>query len=592
LPILDEERRLLLPGRVSALPAFIPTDGALHYISGAVQNYAWGKIGSDSIVARLNNASQPWEKIDEGKPYAEFWYATHPNGMSRVLPTPTSASAAEPPSPASCPDIQSSLLAGEPLPYIFKFLSINGALSLQAHPDKTLATRLHASYPDLYKDPNHKPELVVALSPMEALCGFRPLHEVAIFAAEIPEFAELLGDSAAALAPYATGANTAAATESVDAADASARSVLRDAFATAMRAPEAVVARLSAALAARLSAPSARPPAVSAALAATVASLSQQYPGDVGVFGPLLLNVLTIAPGQSVFLEPNAPHAYLYGECVEVLACSDNVVRVGLTPKFRDVETLVAMLSYSTATPRLHAGAPVDVPSFLTAAPATNSTATAAAAAAAAAAGTDDDTVAPAAAVSAAAVSAAAAAARLGLFAELSRVYAPPETFPEFMVTVTTVPPVAAAAAAAANAAGPPVDADQETEGTRPVPLPVLAGPSVLVCTAGTGSVSFDTDVLCSSSSTTAADAATAAGTDGRSLPLSFGSAILVPAGAAVSVRAHAAAGLTVFRGSANVSAVAQLCTEYSVQHAIRSPAAVPYADAGADAAAGTAHAE
>jgi mannose-6-phosphate isomerase len=74
---------------------------------------------------------------------------------------------------------------------------------------------------------------------------------------------------------------------------------------------------------------------------------------------PLFLNYLLMAPGESFFMAANEPHAYVAGEIIECMACSDNVVRAGLTPKFKDVETLVQMLTYSTGGPSIDAGAPL-----------------------------------------------------------------------------------------------------------------------------------------------------------------------------------------------------------------------------------------
>lgn len=81
--------------------------------------------------------------------------------------------------------------------------------------------------------------------------------------------------------------------------------------------------------------------------------LHQQYPGDIGCFAIYFLNLLTLKPGEAMFLEANVPHAYLKGDCVECMACSDNTVRAGLTPKFIDVPTLCEMLSYIPSKDRL-----------------------------------------------------------------------------------------------------------------------------------------------------------------------------------------------------------------------------------------------
>lgn len=75
--------------------------------------------------------------------------------------------------------------------------------------------------------------------------------------------------------------------------------------------------------------------------------MAQQFPGDPGAMSPFFLNYLLIAPGESFFMAANEPHAYVAGEIIECMACSDNVVRAGLTPKFKDVDNLVDMLSYS-----------------------------------------------------------------------------------------------------------------------------------------------------------------------------------------------------------------------------------------------------
>ncbi|KAI0558743.1 Mannose-6-phosphate isomerase [Gracilaria domingensis] len=88
--------------------------------------------------------------------------------------------------------------------------------------------------------------------------------------------------------------------------------------------------------------------------------LVSYYPGDVGCFAAYLLNYVQIEPGQAFFMAANEPHAYLLGQCVEIMACSDNVVRAGLTPKFKDVSTLIDMLTYQDAYPEIMNGTPLD----------------------------------------------------------------------------------------------------------------------------------------------------------------------------------------------------------------------------------------
>jgi mannose-6-phosphate isomerase class I len=77
-----------------------------------------------------------------------------------------------------------------------------------------------------------------------------------------------------------------------------------------------------------------------------VLSLERQYQDDVGVIAALFFNYVKLSPGEALYIGANEPHAYLSGECIECMATSDNVVRAGLTPKYRDVQTLCSMLTY------------------------------------------------------------------------------------------------------------------------------------------------------------------------------------------------------------------------------------------------------
>nr|KAJ3417739.1 hypothetical protein HK105_000853 [Polyrhizophydium stewartii] len=125
-------------------------------ISGSVMTYDWGKLGSSSAVARLASATPPF-KPDESKPYAELWMGTHPNAPAVLVESGAALKDVLTPTNLS-PELHSHY-AGD-LPFLFKVQSIRKALSIQAHPDKALAKRLFEKSPHLYKDPNHKPEMV------------------------------------------------------------------------------------------------------------------------------------------------------------------------------------------------------------------------------------------------------------------------------------------------------------------------------------------------------------------------------------------------------------------------------------------------
>ncbi|KAL3663150.1 hypothetical protein V7S43_011561 [Phytophthora oleae] len=292
------------------------------------QSYAWGKSGLESSVAQLKEAGDESFKADAATPYAELWMGTHPNGPSRVL--------REDGEPQLLSDWISSMRANGTgdLPYLFKVLSVRKALSIQAHPDIKLARELHAKFPQIYKDANHKPEMTIALTRFEALSQFRELNEIAAHLQVVPELRALVDAEVAQR--LITQQNEAA---------------LREFFQCFVYAEsDNVVAQLRA-LRARLEAASSL-----TALEKLVIRLDNEYPGDIGCFCPFLLNYLTLEPGEAMFLDANEPHAYLSGDCVECMACSDNVVRAGLTPKFIDKETLHSMLTYNTGKPRVFKG--------------------------------------------------------------------------------------------------------------------------------------------------------------------------------------------------------------------------------------------
>ncbi|KAJ0400326.1 hypothetical protein ATCC90586_007785 [Pythium insidiosum] len=260
----------------------------MEQLQGVVQNYAWGKRGLQSVVAQLQAAG-------------------------------------------------AASTTGE-LPFLFKVLSVNKALSIQAHPDLALAKTLHAQFPELYKDPNHKPEMAIALTRFEALCQFRSLDEIVAHVEAVAELRALAGREAAH--------------QLMEQRNAAA---LRAFFRGFIHADRERISAAIASLRDRLLAQASR-----SALETLVLRLIDEYDVDIGCFCPYLLNYVTLEPGECVFLSANEPHAYLSGDCIECMACSDNVVRAGLTPKFIDKATLCDMLTYRTLAPAVGSGRRVD----------------------------------------------------------------------------------------------------------------------------------------------------------------------------------------------------------------------------------------
>jgi len=219
-------------------------------------------------------------------------------------------------------------------------------LSIQSHPDKFLAAQLHTERPHIYKDPNHKPEMAVALTDdFEALSGFRPITEIASNMLEYVEFTALVGlDSRDNIIAAAEG-------HLYD----NPKTVLKNLFRTYMEADDTMVKKQLNCLMERLLGkmnPS--------RLDKLLIKIAKQFPGDSGIFAPIILNYIQLKIGDAFFTGANEPHAYVQGEILECMACSDNVVRAGLTPKFKDVDTLVKMLTYKSTVPDITRGVQVD----------------------------------------------------------------------------------------------------------------------------------------------------------------------------------------------------------------------------------------
>ncbi|XP_065029681.1 mannose-6-phosphate isomerase 1-like [Musa acuminata AAA Group] len=317
----------------------------------SVQNYDWGRFGEESTVARLFRRNSGKE-IELGRPYAEFWMGTHESGPSFVVAAEGSGTEAvtlKKWTGANPGALGNKVVEkwGNDLPFLFKILSVAKALSIQAHPDKELARMLHKMRPSVYKDPNHKPEMAIALTEFKALCGFVSIEELKDVLVAVPEITQLLGNDEASkiLSQDLNGY--------VD-----AKSFLQLVFTKLMTASKEAVSELVSKLKARLDLENKiRTLTEKEQL---VLLLEKQYQADVGVIAAFLFNYVKLSPGEALYIGPNEPHAYISGECIECMATSDNVVRAGLTPKYIDKQTLCSMLTYKQGFPVILRGSPIN----------------------------------------------------------------------------------------------------------------------------------------------------------------------------------------------------------------------------------------
>ncbi|ELB7339219.1 mannose-6-phosphate isomerase, class I [Vibrio cholerae] len=306
-----------IPTQDTALPeaVFFP-------MTNPIQNYAWGSKTALQQLFELENPND--------EPQAELWMGAHPNGCSGIAINGKIVQLSD--FIAQNPN----LILGEytarqfgELPYLFKILAAENALSIQVHPNKQQAERGFAQEEKLgiaptaayrnYKDPNHKPELVYALTEYQAMNGFRANQEILNY------FIELSIDEIQPL---------------VDAFQSNpTEQGLRDFFSGLLSLQGEIKNRALEVLITQAK-------QIDLPLFQLIVELEKHYPNDIGLFAPLMLNVITLQPGEAMFLDAETPHAYLHGTGLEIMANSNNVLRAGLTPKYMDIDELVACTQF------------------------------------------------------------------------------------------------------------------------------------------------------------------------------------------------------------------------------------------------------
>ncbi len=294
-------------------------------LKNPVQDYAWG---SRTFIPELLGEPSP-----SARPMAELWMGAHPKGISQVLWDGAWVSLPDliQQDPENILGTEAAGKFSNRLPFLFKILSAAMPLSVQAHPDLPQARRGFAEENRLripldaqarnYRDGNHKPEILCALTPFEALKGFRKTDEILALFDRVP----------------------------VPSLETPIRPLQKN------RTPQGVAGFFSTLLA--LAAED-RKRAISeltmnaARLASSdpvftwVIRLHQWFPDDIGVFAPLLLNLIHLEPTEAIFIRSGELHSYLQGAGVELMANSDNVIRAGLTAKHADVPELLRILRF------------------------------------------------------------------------------------------------------------------------------------------------------------------------------------------------------------------------------------------------------
>lgn len=302
-------------------------------LTNPTQRYEWG---STTVIPELLGVEP------DGQPVAELWLGAHPVGPSSIRDgsgavTALSTLIERAPLPTLGAAVYEGF--GGRMPYLLKVLAAARPLSLQVHPradqarlgfrrEEAMGTARAATHRN-FRDGEHKPEMLVALSHFEALCGFRTSAQVV----------ELLADLRSPLA-----------TTIRDRLLADGDGGIRRAFIDvvqghAFRDPRAIEGLVAEGM--RLA--DARSQWTGAYQA--LATLARHHPGDPGAVASLMLHHIVLAPGEALFVPPGTLHAYLHGAGVELMASSDNVIRAGLTRKHVDVEMLLECSTWEARPP-------------------------------------------------------------------------------------------------------------------------------------------------------------------------------------------------------------------------------------------------
>jgi mannose-6-phosphate isomerase len=294
-------------------------------LKNPVQEYAWG---SKTFIPEL--LGEPFPSTSPG---AELWMGVHRKGISEVLWDGVWI---------SLPDLiqrdPENILGKEAaetfqnqLPFLFKILAAAMPLSIQAHPDRPQARRGFANENRLeiplddparnYRDGNHKPEILCALTPFDALKGFRKVDEILVLFGRVPM--PSLDEPIRLLQKEGRAQGLAGFFSTLLGLGAHDR---HRAVSELMKGAERM--------------------ASSDPVFTWVIRLHQCFSGDIGLFAPLLLNLIHLEPGEALYIDSGELHSYLEGAGVELMANSDNVIRAGLTKKHVDVPELLRILRF------------------------------------------------------------------------------------------------------------------------------------------------------------------------------------------------------------------------------------------------------
>lgn len=244
----------------------------------ALKAYDWGSASQNCFTKKFANTKKKPPVL------AECWFGSHPSGCASMI----------------IGERQNKAVPIPKLDALTKVISVTKPLSIQLHPNKMNAEMLNFQDPSTY-DANEKPEMIIALTPFKALCGCLSLHAIK--------------------------ENLSTFSHTLRLHNITKRRLIRRLLTLSAQEVEALYEDVQTCR-------------YKSDVISTIIHLHKFYPDDPAIFAPLWMNIVTLKPLEALVVPPQTLHAYISGEGVEVMACSDNVIRAGLTNKFKDLKTL------------------------------------------------------------------------------------------------------------------------------------------------------------------------------------------------------------------------------------------------------------
>jgi mannose-6-phosphate isomerase len=306
------------------LNKFIPKP---YRLFNKIQNYEWGTKNENAFIPQFLNL-----KIQRDIPYAELWIGVHPKAPSEVeyYGERISLNNLIKEFPEECLGNYVSNKFSNQFPFLLKILSAEKALSIQTHPNKRQAEKLHRKDPENYPDDNHKPEIAIAIDSLIAIAGFRPVNEIIKNLNGLVELKEFAGKET--IKKILNSKN-----------EKETKKYITELFGSIMKkaGEKESLSKCINKIQDRLQGKK--------SLSAEEEQFLKQFKlfdADIGLLSFFFFNIVHLKTGQAIFTDAGVPHAYMKGNIIECMANSDNVVRAGLTNKFKDVKTLLEIIKY------------------------------------------------------------------------------------------------------------------------------------------------------------------------------------------------------------------------------------------------------